>query len=166
MSTKNLTTLLLALFITSLIIFSGCSTARKPGPTQPVPNQTNQTPAVNNNTNQVNNKAREQARNIARKTDQVDGVKSSTVVVAGNTAYIGLDIKANIEKGQTKAVEEAVIKRVRGTESGIKTVFVSSDVDTLTRLKNIDKGMANGMPASSFANELGEIARRLTPRTM
>ncbi len=165
MSTQKLTTLLLALFIISLFI-SGCSTARKPGPTQPVPNQTNQTQNDNNNTNQANNEAQEQARNIAQKADQVDGVKSSTVVVAGNTAYIGLDIKANIEKGQTKAVEEAVIKRVRGTEPDINTVFVSSDADTLTRLKNIDKGIANGMPASSFANELSEIARRLTPRSM
>jgi len=163
MITKKLTTLLLALFITSLIVMSGCSEARKPGPTQPVPNQ-NQT--EDKDTAELNRNAKEKARNITQKADQVDGVKSSTVVVAGNTAYIGLDIKANIEKDQTKAVEEAVIKHIKGTEPGIKTVFVSSDADTLTRLKNIDNGIAEGTPLSSFASELGEIARRLTPRTM
>jgi len=163
MITKKLTILLLALFITSLIVMSGCSEARKPGPTQPVPNQ-NQT--ADKDTAELNRNAKEKARNIAQKADQVDGVKSSTVVVAGNTAYIGLDIKANLEKGQTKAVDEGVIKHIKGTVPGIKTVFVSSDADTVTRLKNIDKGIAEGAPASSFASELGEIARRLTPRTM
>ncbi|AGL00456.1 YhcN/YlaJ family sporulation lipoprotein [Desulfoscipio gibsoniae] len=163
MSTKRLTTLLLALCVTALFIFSGCSqVARKPGPTQPVPNQ-NQT---DNNTERANKEARTEARNIAREADLVDGVKSSTVVVAGNTAYIGLDIKSDIEREQTRSVEEAVIKRVRGAEADIDTVFVSSDPDTVTRLKNIDKGIAEGMPVSSFANELGEIARRLSPRTM
>ncbi len=163
MNTTKLSTLLVALFITALIILSGCSEARKPGPTQPVPNQ-NQTDT--NNANQANDEALQQARDIARTVDQVDGVKSSTVVVAGNTAYIGLDIKANLENEQTKTVEDAVIKQVEGTETGIKNVFVSSDADTFTRLKNIDKGIAEGMPVSSFANELAEITRRLTPRTM
>jgi YhcN/YlaJ family sporulation lipoprotein len=167
LSTKKLTTLVLSLFIiAALIIFGGCSAAKKPGPTQPVPNQ-NQT--GNNNTgqdNRANQEAQNQAQRIARKADLVDGVKGSTVVVAGNTAYIGLDIKANIERGQTKAVEEAVIKRIKGSESNIKRVFVSSDADTVTRLKKIERGMAGGMPATSFDKELGEIARRLTPRTM
>ncbi|WP_347488799.1 YhcN/YlaJ family sporulation lipoprotein [Desulfoscipio sp. XC116] len=163
MSTKKLTTLLLALFVTSLIIFSGCSAAKKPGPTQPAPNQ-NQT--NNNAANQTDNEAQKQSRDIAREADQVDGVKSSTVVVAGNTAYIGLDIKADVEKKQTKDIEEAVISRVKGIESNIKTVFVSSDADTVTRLKNIERGIAEGMPMTSFDNELSEIARRLTPRTM
>ena len=164
MNTKKLTSLLLTLLITALVILSGCSeAARRPGPTQPVPNQ-NQTDT--NTANQSNAEARQQARDISQQVDQVEGVKRSNVVVAGNTAYIGLDIKADIENEQTKAVEEEVIKRVQGNETNITTVFVSSDADTFTRLKNINKGLDDGMPASSFANELGEIARRITPRTM
>lgn len=156
MTAKKFSVLILGLFIMLLFIFSGCSSAaRKPGPTQPVPNQT-----------QTDNAANEKARRIAREADQVDGVKQSTVVVSGTKAYIGLDIKSNIEKNQTKAVENAVIKKIKGVEPSINTVYVSSDADTVTRIKKISQGVVAGKPVSSFTRELSEIGRRITPRTM
>jgi len=162
MKTKKFAILILSLLVMSLLIFSGCSTARKPVPNQTTPNQ-NQT---NNDISQADQVGKAKAARIAREADQVDGVKRSTVVVTGTKAYIGLDINANIEKNQTKAVEDAVIKKIKGVEPSINTVYVSSDVDWVTRVKKVSQGISAGKPVSSFTRELGEIGRRITPRTM
>jgi len=162
MKTKKFAILILSLLVMSLLIFSGCSTARKPVPNQTTPNQ-NQT---NNDISQADQVGKAKAARIAREADQVNGVKMSTVVVSGTKAYIGLDINANIEKNQTKAVEDAVIKKIKGVEPSINTVYVSSDVDWVTRVKKVSQGISAGKPVSSFTRELGEIGRRITPRTM
>ncbi|MBF7081779.1 YhcN/YlaJ family sporulation lipoprotein [Desulfallas sp. Bu1-1] len=155
-SRKRILHLLLSLLVLSIFIFSGCSAAaRKPAPTEPAPNQA-----------RTGNVANEKAQRIAREADRVKWVKSSTVVVAGNKAYVGLDINANIEKSQTKEVEKAVINRIKNLEPTIKTVYVSSDPDIVTRIKKVSRGIAQGKPVTSFARELTEIGRRVTPRTM
>lgn len=167
MNNKKFTILMLSLFVMSLFIFSGCSAARKPGPTQTTPNQnqTNQS-QTGTTTSQTEKMNTDKAARIAREADRVSGVKKSTVVVSGNKAYIGLDINSNIQKTKTKAVEDEVIKKIKGIEPSIKTVYVSSDVAWVTRIKKVSQGISTGKPISSFTSELGEIGRRLTPRTM
>ncbi len=162
MNTKKFSILILSLFVMSLFIFSGCSAARKPGPTQTAPNQTQ----TNTNLTQTDKASMDKAARIAREADMVSGVKRSTVVVAGDKAYIGLDINSNIEKNKTIAVEDEVIKKIKGVEPSIKTVYVSSDVAWVTRIKKVSQGISSGKPISSFTSELGEIGRRITPRTM
>lgn len=149
---KRFVAVLLALAVLSLLVFAGCSAAaKKPGPAE---------------NPRTTTEANEKALRIAREADAVNGVKKSTVVVTENKAYIGLDIMSNLEKGQTKAVEKAVINAVKGVEPTVKTVYVSSDADTVTRLKKISQGIAGGQPVASFARELNEIGRRITPTTM
>ena len=160
MHKRNVIALLVTfLLLTAVIAFSGCSrAARKPAP----PPATN-TPAPMNQTTS-NNTDTVKAKRIASEADKVPGVKKSTVVVTGNKAYVGLDIKANIEKNKTKSVEDAVAKRTKSIEPSIKTVYVSSDADTVTRIKKIAEGISTGKPITSFARELSEIGRRLTPK--
>lgn len=171
MKKRNLITLLVAfLMLTAVLAFSGCSTAaRKPAPPpnttntpNTAPNTTNPNPTAPNN-KMTSNTDTLKAKRIASAADKVNGVKKSTVVVAGSKAYVGIDINANIEKNKTKAVEDAVAKRIKNVEPTIKTVYVSSDVDTVTRIKKVSQGISKGTPATSFARELSEIGRRLTP---
>ncbi|SFG95603.1 sporulation lipoprotein, YhcN/YlaJ family [Desulfotomaculum arcticum] len=162
MKKKNFITLLMALIMLfTVLAFSGCTTAaRKPAPP---PDTTSPNQTAPNNTMTTNNTDTAKAKRIASETDKVDGVTKSTVVVAGSKAYVGIDINANIEKNQTKAVENEVSNRIKNVEPTINTVYVSSDVDTVTRLKKVAQGISQGKPVSSFARELSEIGRRLTP---
>ncbi|MGR6837498.1 YhcN/YlaJ family sporulation lipoprotein [Syntrophomonas erecta] len=135
-------TLVICLLFTTIV---GCSPAKKPNTTPSKPRTTSD------------------SSRVASAIDTIAGVNKSTVVLAGNTAYVGLDLKANVEKSKTKTIEKEASKKVQKVLPRIKTVFVSSDVDTVTRLKKVSSGIAAGKPVSSFTDELSEIGRRITP---
>lgn len=112
-----------------------------------------------------------QADLIARSCERVQGVDNATVVVSGNTAYVGIDT----ERGNTgrnvgygTANDMAGIKRqcsqqVKAANPNITTVYVSADADFLERIRRVGDGIRNGRPVDGFRNELTELVRRLTP---
>ncbi|ATW25136.1 YhcN/YlaJ family sporulation lipoprotein [Candidatus Formimonas warabiya] len=157
MKKRRVLALVLSLFFIVSLFIGGCAPAKKPAPTPapvPAPSKKMTTPSTD----------RTRATKIAQACDSVSGVKKSTVVVSGNTCYVGLDLAANIEKSKTDRVERDCLDKAKATEPSIKTVYVTSDMDTVTRLKKVYQGVARGTPVSSFTNELGEIGRRITPK--
>ncbi|MCL6560230.1 MAG: YhcN/YlaJ family sporulation lipoprotein, partial [Firmicutes bacterium] len=103
------------------------------------------------------------AANLANTAARVPGVNGATVVIAGTTAYVGVDEKADLEKGETERVKRDVSNEVKKAEPRLTAVYVSSDADTVTRLRRIADGIAAGQPVSAFDRELAEIAKRLSP---
>jgi YhcN/YlaJ family sporulation lipoprotein len=105
------------------------------------------------------------ADQVAREAAKVPGVQRATVVISGKTAFIGLDLKANVEKSRTTAIKNEVVRQVKTAEPSLTTVNVTSDPDLVARLRRIADGIKRGKPVTSFASELAEIARRIAPRT-
>lgn len=103
------------------------------------------------------------ASNLSNVAARVPGVNGATVVIAGTTAYVGVDQKAGLEKGDTERVKRDVSNEVKKAEPRLTAVYVSSDPDTVTRLRRIAEGIAAGQPISAFDNELAEIVKRLSP---
>lgn len=158
MDKRKILGLVFSAFFVAFTLIAGCAPAQKPTPSPaPPPAKKDVMP-----TRTVDNT---KATKIARACDAVPGVRKSTVVISGNTAYVGLDLAANLEKGETNSVEKACLNKAKAADPSIKTVYVASDVDTVTRLKKVYQGIADGKPVSSFARELSEIGRRLTPKT-
>jgi YhcN/YlaJ family sporulation lipoprotein len=162
----------LLMFITLLIgvslIAGGCSSAAKkplqpmpstPVPSTPVPN----TPMTPDTTSPAPTYPTEVANRAATEAGKIMGVNKATVIVSGKIIYIGLDLKANLDKQKSAEIEKNVVDRVKSMESGY-TVMVSSDVDTVTRIKNVAQGIAQGKPLSSFKTEIENIGTRLTPK--
>jgi YhcN/YlaJ family sporulation lipoprotein len=162
------------LFITLLIglslITAGCSSYTKK-PTLPTSNtqepSTTVTPdnstAAPNATSPAPTYPTEVANRAATEANKVTGVNKATAIVSGKTIFVGLDLKANIDKQKSAAIEKAVLDQVKKVESGY-TVMVTSDIDTVTRIKNVAQGVAQGKPLSSFTNEITNITTRLTPK--
>lgn len=160
MKRTSLFVLFLALLIVMSLVVSACAPAQKP---LQDPDQ-NLTPQQNNNVTERVNNAQTKAANIARACDAVPGVEESTVVISGNTAYVGLDVEGNLEDEEAESVERACIEKTLATEPTVRRCVVSSDADTVSRLKNIYQGVRKGTPISSFGNELEEIGQRITPK--
>lgn len=112
-----------------------------------------------------------QASGIERAVEQMTGIRDATVVVSGNTAYVGLDTDGNMT-GQniaygnttgTSALKQACAQRVKSSDPQIQTVYVSTDANFIDRLRKVGDGVRTGSPISSFRNELNNLVRSLTP---
>jgi len=168
---------IVATVLVSVAIGTGCTQQKKPLPPTPqnVP-PSSVTPAPRNvppsalrpaprfNTAYIlPNETNRIASRLASKISHMKYVNSATVVVVGSTAYVGLDINANVEKTKTDALKRDVINVVKKSEKRITTVTVVTDPDSITRIKRIAQGIAAGKPISSFTSELAEIGRRIIP---
>lgn len=105
------------------------------------------------------------ATKLAADAAKVPGVKKATVVLSGTIAYVGLDLKPNIAAAKISTIKTDVADRVKKADKRLTSVIVTSDVDTVTRIKNVANGIAKGKPLSSFASQITEIGRRITPKT-
>lgn len=154
--------LLLTIFLITGSLLGGCTPTRKPAP----PRVTRQAPRpARKPAPTTPSEARLMADKVAREVAKVPGVQRTTVVISGKTAFIGLDLKANVEKTRTTAIKNEVVRRVKTAEPSLTTINVTSDPDLVARLRRISEGIKKGKPVSSFASELAEIDRRITPRT-
>lgn len=147
----------LVLILLAVFLTVSCSPAKRPGPTTP-PAPVNPAPNQNNNmTNQESAKADRLAERIA----QMEDINSATVVLAENSAWVGVDFEANVSL--TQEVKDEITRMVKSQETNIDTVYVTADADTVTRIRNIARDIAGGRPVSGFMNELQEIGKRIMP---
>ncbi len=139
----------------SIIAISGCGIERRPAPTQPgpVPEQSPAQPTQETQKSQM----------IAQKISNMEEINSATVVLANNSAWVGVDMKASTTATMTNELKNKITDQVKAQDSSVQTVFVTADADTVTRLRNIAQDIAAGRPVSGFINELMEIGRRITP---
>ena len=151
---KVLCTLFTVIFILSVFAATACNPARRPGPVQPAP--TPPAPVA-----PTQDTARAQA--LAKKISAMKNINAATVVLSGNKAWVGIDLAAKAEKKMTNAMKNEVTTLVKKEDKKIATVYVTADADTVTRLRNIARDIADGKPLSGFAKELNEIGRRITP---
>ncbi len=171
----NRTVLFLTIIMIMAIIFSGCAVRRIP----------NQTPAPNVRTPNVNTPGTgyddtmphsnyspglgtrvTAADNIAKAVQTVPGIKSASVVVSGNNAYVGINIDVSGNLDNTKKVQnlkKLAADMVRKTDSSITTVYISADADFVQRLTKIANDIRNGTPVEGFRDELTELVKRITP---
>jgi YhcN/YlaJ family sporulation lipoprotein len=171
---KNNKLFLVFMVLVLSLIFTGCQpkVSQKPGPDNMNRTRTN----VGNNTN-INNKPKKgigttdmrntdlskRADRIAKNVTKLNDVNSTTVVISGNTALVGVDIKDNVEGKITNNLKRRVEKTVRDTDKNITNVSITADADLYRRISNMATDIKNGRPISGFANEIQEILRRITP---
>lgn len=151
--------IMMVLILGTCLLSTGCSSAKKPvTPTPQTTRETeNTTPApTTTNAMQVANRSAAEANKVA-------GVNEATAVITGKTMYIGLDLDANLGKDKVAEVEKTVLNRVKELEPSY-TIMVTSDADTVTRIKNVSQGIVQGKPLSSFSKEIQDIDSRITPK--
>lgn len=103
------------------------------------------------------------AQTIAKKVADLNEVDRASVVITGNTALLGVDVKENIQGKMTTDLKRKIEARVKNTDARIKNVAITADPDLSTRIKTMVSDIEAGRPISGFANEIQEILRRITP---
>lgn len=115
-----------------------------------------------------------QADRLSRTCETVPGVDNATVVISGNTAYVGVGTDGdltgrNIAYGTASdltAVKRQCAQKIKAADPNIKTVYVSTDANFFDRLRRVGDGVRNGSPVSNFRNELSNLIRNLTPERL
>jgi len=171
-STKILL-MLASLLIGFSLIVGGCTGAANkpaqplpstPSPTVPVPGAGDPTPdnmSLPNGT--VSTYPKEVADRVELEAGKISGVESVTALVSDKVIYIGLDLKSNVDKNMAATIEENVTNKIKTMESGY-TIMVSSDVETVTKIKQVAQGVEQGQPLSSFLTEIQSIATAIKPK--
>ncbi|TEB13581.1 Lipoprotein YhcN precursor [Pelotomaculum sp. FP] len=146
-------------------LLAGCNAVRKPEPQNPPTQQQPTAPAAPSQQPMPTDAG--ELNNIANKISsaamKVRGVNTATTVIAGSIAYVGVDQKAGTEQRETDRIKSEVSDEAKKAEPRLTTVYVSSDADTVTRIRRVAEGIAAGQPISAFDSELAEIVKRMSP---
>jgi YhcN/YlaJ family sporulation lipoprotein len=100
---------------------------------------------------------------IAKACESVEGVQNAMVVVTGNTAYVGIDTDRNTVVANERDIKKNVAQAVRATGSNVNTVYVSTDMKFMDRLRSVGAGLRNGRPVDEFTTDLKNMVQSVTP---
>ncbi|OAT85909.1 sporulation protein [Desulfotomaculum copahuensis] len=150
-----------------MALAAGCATARKPSPPaspKPAPAPTAPGPTVGTQPLPTTSAGAAQlAGKLATEAKKVPGVKSATVILTGNTAIVGLDLKAGIKSADIASIKTETARRVKAADKRIRSVQVTTDPKMIARIQGVAGGIARGKPLSSFNTEVNTILKSITP---
>ncbi len=117
---------------------------------------------------------------IIREAERVAGVRNAVVFIdntgtnntgTNNTtrnnliAYVGIDTGTTMGDEDADYVRDEVINRIRTAEPTITRVYVSSDPDTVGKLRGFGNDRRGGKPVTGFIDRVQTMFRRAIPRT-
>lgn len=136
---------------------------RKQAPETRQPRYSVRAPQVGPNSATTKMNSKQQANYIAESVNRIPGVERSAVLVTGNTAIIGVDLKADIGGSRIDTIKYSVKETAENTiPKGMRAV-VTADVDTVTRVRELIAGTRQGRPIDSLGDEIADIISRLLP---
>ena len=104
----------------------------------------------------------QQADAIAETVTRIPGVERAAVLIAGKAALVGIDLDAKISGSKIDSIKFSVKEAVERSGNGYQAI-VSSDIDTVTRTRELINGIRQGRPVSSVSDEVADIVSRLLP---
>jgi YhcN/YlaJ family sporulation lipoprotein len=99
--------------------------------------------------------------NLESTIEGINGVRNATIVITGNTAYVGITLDNNTTDANN--IKSNVSQQIKSSNRNISTVYVSTDAGFMNRLRNVGNGIRAGRPISGFTNELNNMVERITP---
>ncbi len=100
---------------------------------------------------------------VAQLARTVPGVEASFVMIASQTAYVGLQINKGYSPAQRMHVEQGVRQRIIAGTAGIRTVRITTDLGVIAQLRHISREIANGKPFASFSQALDRMFAHASP---
>lgn len=164
---------LFLIFIVSLLVLSlaaGCAPQQRPMPeTKPAPQQRSEplpnTPKGPGNRvpNADSQEDAKRAEVLVDRIEDLEGIEDATVIISGSTAYVGVDMEADMQDRMTDAMKQRVTDRAKKSDMMLTRVYVSADSDTVTRLRNYARDIEDGKPISGIIRQIDEMFRRPAP---
>lgn len=163
----NITRILISATV-FLTMVAGCTPARKPEPLPPNPPpdrppvytppatpymRPTPTPEDSDRLNMM----------LIRRVSSLPGVRNSSVVVVGNTAYVGVETTADTGAAQIRDLKKALPGAVKSFEPRVHAVMLTFRPDTKRLISKVSDDVAQGRPANVYASDLREIIGHSEP---
>lgn len=129
-----------------------------------VRDDTNLNSGIMNNTNlstNVNNLGT-RANAIAKRVAALPEVNSASVLINGNTAIVGCDLKNNTSNTISSNLRQKIDAAVKVADKDIKNISITADPSIHTRIRTMSTKVNNGNPITGFTTEIQDILRRIT----
>ena len=119
---------------------------------------------IGNNTNITTNMTgiSQRASTIAKRVNALEGINNASVLIDGDTAIVGCDVKGTMDNKMTANLKQRVEAAVKVADKNIKKVSVTLDPNIYSRIKTTSTNMMNGNPAKSFTQDIKDIMRDIT----
>lgn len=145
------------------IVATGCSTVAR-NETSPSPRNDDRVHTQQTEPRKKEIKNSEQvAVHLEQLAKGIDGVTNAHCVVFGNTAIVGIDVDAKMERSRVGTIKYAVAEAFRKDPYGIDAL-VTADIDMSQRINEIGADIRRGKPISGFAEEMADIIGRVIPQ--
>ncbi|MEV5025047.1 YhcN/YlaJ family sporulation lipoprotein [Paenibacillus sp. LPE1-1-1.1] len=145
------------------IVATGCSTVAR-NETSPSPRNNGQVQAQQTEPRkkEIKNSA-QVAAHLEQLAKGIEGVTNAHCVVFGNTAIVGIDVDAKMERSRVGTIKYSVAEAFRKDPYGIDAL-VTADMDLSQRINEIGADINRGRPIAGFAEEMADIMGRLIPQ--
>ncbi|MRX71682.1 YhcN/YlaJ family sporulation lipoprotein [Bacillus lacus] len=117
--------------------------------------------SVNENSIDTKN-GQEIAQHLVGIANRIPDVNDAAAVVLGNTAVVGIDVNAELDRNKVESIKYAVSESLTHDRYG-ENAIVIADADTTVRLRKMGEEIQNGRPVAGVLDELAAIVGRLMP---
>jgi len=100
------------------------------------------------------------ASGLASLASGVPGVDRAYVALANTAAYVGIEME-NGAGALSGTAKKEIADRIIRADRRLTRVYVTTDKDTVSSIKGVAQGIADGRQVSDFAWDIAEIERRI-----
>lgn len=93
---------------------------------------------------------------------QLSEIKDARVVIAGNTALVGVKFDDAYKGEMTERIREMVSGVVKQKDPSIQTVAVTNETDDVTGIYDISDKVRGGQGFDEFKNDIESMVRNIT----
>ena len=105
---------------------------------------------------------RANASRIEDSIDQISEISESRVVVAGNTALVGVKFASAYQGEMTERIREMIAGVVREADPSIQTVAVTAEAGDVDAVYGFAEQIQSGKNGDSLAEDINRIVRNIT----
>ncbi|MBK5485261.1 YhcN/YlaJ family sporulation lipoprotein [Peribacillus sp. TH16] len=103
------------------------------------------------------------SEDISNRVEALKEVKNAWVIVTDHHAYVGAELNDGADKDLTNELKDRIADSVRGADSSVEKVYVSTNPDFVQRMNDYVTDINNGKPVKGFVDEFRDLVTRIFP---
>ena len=118
---------------------------------------------LNDNVNDNGTNDLRVSEDISNRVEALKEVKNAWVIVTDHHAYVGAVLNDGEDKDLTNELKDRIADAVRGADSSVEKVYVSTNPDFVQRMNDYVTDINNGKPVKGFVDEFRDLVTRIFP---